>query len=89
MASITRAVERNGYGRQIDSRIALIDLNGELNGGPAEAVFVRAPIIREAGPAIQVLASYLDHPVLLDNGFHVAATFHPELGRDVHLHESL
>ncbi len=76
-------VERNGYGRQIDSRIAAIELEGKT----AEAVFIRAPIIREVGPAIRVLASYLDHPVLVDNGFHMAATFHPELGRDDHVHE--
>lgn len=68
-------VERNGYGRQIDSRIATIDVRGE----PAEAVFIRAPIIRRAGPDTEVLATYGSDPVLVKQGHHLAATFHPEL----------
>jgi 5'-phosphate synthase pdxT subunit len=75
-------VERNGYGRQIDSRIAEI----ELEGKPAEAVFIRAPIIRQVGPAARVLARYLDHPVLIEQGRHLAATFHPELSSDDRIH---
>jgi 5'-phosphate synthase pdxT subunit len=80
---IDLTVERNGYGRQIDSRIASI----ELDGKPAEAVFIRAPIIRRAGPAVRVIASYLDTPVLVENGLHMAATFHPELSRENRIHE--
>ena len=45
-------VERNGYGRQIDSRIAKLDLNGD---GTFEAVFIRAPIIRRVGGDVRVL----------------------------------
>ena len=75
-------VERNGYGRQIDSRIAEIDLDGQ----PAEAVFIRAPIIRHLGPAARVLATYLDDPVLVEQGRHLAATFHPELSADDRIH---
>lgn len=75
-------VERNGYGRQIDSRIAKIDLDGQ----PAEAVFIRAPIIRDLGPAATVLATYLDDPVLVEQGRHLAATFHPELSSDDRIH---
>ena len=75
-------VERNGYGRQIDSRIAKIDFEGE----PAEAVFIRAPIIRHLGPTARVLATYLDDPVLVEQGPHLAATFHPELSSDDRIH---
>lgn len=75
-------VERNGYGRQIDSRIANIDLDGQ----PAEAVFIRAPIIRQVGPAARVLATYLNEPVLVEQGRHLAATFHPELSPDDRIH---
>lgn len=71
-------VERNAYGRQIDSRIAQIDLQGK----PAEAVFIRAPVIRRVGPATKVLAKYLDAPVLVEEGKHMVATFHPELTSD-------
>lgn len=69
-------VERNAYGRQIDSRIATIDVEGK----ETEAVFIRAPVIRRAGPTARVLARYLDTPVLVAEGKHLAATFHPELG---------
>lgn len=75
-------VERNGYGRQIDSRIANIELEGE----PAEAVFIRAPVIRRVGPEAKVLATYLDAPVLVEQGRHLAATFHPELSKDDRIH---
>lgn len=68
-------VERNAYGRQIDSRITQIDLGGEK----AEAVFIRAPVIQRTGPEAKVLATYLNTPVLVQQGRHMAATFHPEL----------
>jgi 5'-phosphate synthase pdxT subunit len=75
-------VERNAYGRQIDSRIAQIDLEGEK----AEAVFIRAPVIRRTGPETKVLATYLDAPVLVQHGKHMVATFHPELSSSNSVH---
>ncbi|MBV9085701.1 MAG: pyridoxal 5'-phosphate synthase glutaminase subunit PdxT [Acidobacteriaceae bacterium] len=75
-------VERNGYGRQVDSRIARIDLEGK----PAEAVFIRAPVIRRVGPDVNVLARYQGTPVLIEQGRHMAATFHPELSPDNTIH---
>ncbi|HWE49387.1 MAG TPA: pyridoxal 5'-phosphate synthase glutaminase subunit PdxT [Bryobacteraceae bacterium] len=75
-------IERNGYGRQIDSRIAKI----EFEGNPSEAVFIRAPVIQRVGPQAKILASYLEHPVLVEQGRHMAATFHPELGSDDRIH---
>ncbi len=75
-------VERNGYGRQIDSRIARLDIEGH----PAEAVFIRAPIIRRISPAANVLASYRGAPVLVEQGNHLAATFHPELSENSQVH---
>lgn len=75
-------VQRNGYGRQIDSRIAEIDLGGKK----VEAVFIRAPIIRRVGAAGNVLASYGDSAVLVEEGPHMVATFHPELTQDVSVH---
>lgn len=76
-------VERNAYGRQIDSRIARIELEGET----AEAVFIRAPAIRRMGPDSKVLATYLDSPVLVEGRTHMAATFHPELTDDARIHK--
>lgn len=75
-------VERNAYGRQIDSRIAQLDLAGE----PFEAVFIRAPVIRKAGDTSQVLMTYNGDPVLVEQGRHMAATFHPELADDAAIH---
>jgi 5'-phosphate synthase pdxT subunit len=75
-------IERNGYGRQIDSRIAGIDLEGER----AEAVFIRAPIIRRVGPKTKILATYQGAPVLVEEGKHLAATFHPELSGNQRIH---
>ena len=76
-------VERNAYGRQIDSRIAQIDVAGE----PVEAVFIRAPIIRRAGKTSRVLASYENAPVLVEQGRHLVSTFHPELSGTNKIHE--
>jgi 5'-phosphate synthase pdxT subunit len=83
-------VERNGYGRQLDSRVAEIEPEPEFRerGGPGklEAVFIRAPIIRRAGPSAKVLARYRGDPVLVEDGRHMAATFHPELTQDSRVH---
>lgn len=77
------AVERNAYGRQIDSRIANISLDG---GGELEAVFIRAPIITRVGQGAHVLARYQDNPVWVEQGRHMVTTFHPELTQDSRIH---
>lgn len=77
-------VERNAYGRQLDSRIAR--LHPEGLEGDLEAVFIRAPIIRRVGHHARVLATYQNDPVLVEQGRHLAATFHPELTDDARVH---
>ena len=77
-------VERNAYGRQLDSRI--VKLNGEGVDG-LEAVFIRAPIIRATGPGVRVIARYHDTAVLAEEGRHMVATFHPELTSDPRVHQ--
>jgi 5'-phosphate synthase pdxT subunit len=77
-------IERNGYGRQIDSRIARLE--GASLAGGLEAVFIRAPIIRRVGAGATVLATYQGDPVLVEQGQHLAATFHPELTEDSRIH---
>jgi 5'-phosphate synthase pdxT subunit len=83
-------VERNAYGRQIDSRVAEIDTEPEFERrtapGKLEAVFIRAPIIRRVGPSARVLLRYRGDPVLVEQGRHLAATFHPELTADSRVH---
>lgn len=77
-------VERNAYGRQLDSRIAR--LHPEGIEGDLEAVFIRAPIIRRVGKGAKVLANYEGAPVLVEQGRHLVATFHPELTNDSRIH---
>ncbi len=77
-------VERNGYGRQLDSRIVLLEL--DKNGDTFEAVFIRAPIIRRIGSSVSGLTFYKETPVLVSCGEHLVATFHPELTQDPLIH---
>jgi len=85
------SVERNAYGRQIDSRVAEIDPDPDFVSrtapGKLEAVFIRAPIIRRTGSGTTVLARYAGDPVLVEQGPHLVATFHPELTADLRVHE--
>lgn len=91
------SVERNAYGRQIDSRIARVTLpetraggESEAEGGSSmEAVFIRAPIIRRLGPEALVLATYAGDPVWVEQGRHMVTTFHPELSTDMRVHRRL
>jgi 5'-phosphate synthase pdxT subunit len=78
-------VERNAYGRQIDS--AILTAETELPGGPLEMVFIRAPRILEVGPGVAVLARRDGSPVLVKQGNVMAATFHPELAADRRVHQ--
>jgi 5'-phosphate synthase pdxT subunit len=77
-------VERNAYGRQLDSHIAQV--HPEKWPRDLEAVFIRAPIIREVGPSVHVLATHRNDPILVEQGRHMAATFHPELTGDARVH---
>lgn len=79
-------VERNAYGSQLDSRIVRLPVSTLDAGDSIEAVFIRAPIIRRAGPQTRVLATYQGDPVLVEQGRHLVATFHPELTRDASIH---
>lgn len=83
-------VERNAYGRQLESRVVRLrpedEFAHEAGQGELEAVFIRAPIIRHVGEGVQVLARYQGDPVLVRQGRHMAATFHPELSADRRVH---
>jgi len=76
-------VQRNAYGRQIDSRVARVDAGGQL----MEAVFIRAPKILRVGPGGKVLATYDGDPVWVEQGRHMVTTFHPELTSDSRVHQ--
>jgi 5'-phosphate synthase pdxT subunit len=78
-------VLRNGYGRQVAS--AVVSGPSKLKKEPLEMVFIRGPIIEEAGPDVEVLAEYAGKPALVQRGHIMAATFHPELTDDTTVHE--
>ena len=78
-------VERNAYGRQIDSTILFAPT--AMPGGPMEMVFIRAPKITRIGPGVEVLASRDNVPVLVEQAHLLAATFHPELSTDSRIHQ--
>jgi 5'-phosphate synthase pdxT subunit len=84
---IDLAIERNAYGRQVDSFLA--DVACPALGEPLPAVFIRAPRIRGTGPRVEVLGSLRGEPVLVRQDNVVAATFHPELTPDRRLHAML
>lgn len=90
LGTIDIDVERNAYGRQLDSRVARLEPEPEFRaragGDGLEAVFIRAPVIRRTGPATKVLARYQGNPVLVEEGRHMVATFHPELTPDQRVH---
>lgn len=83
-AAIDVTVQRNGYGRQINSFEVDLDVAGL--DGPFRAVFIRAPKVMRAGEGVQVVASYDDVPVLVRQGAVHVASFHPELTGDSRLH---
>ena len=82
---IDAVVERNAYGRQIDSSIEIAET--ALPGGPLEMVFIRAPRIVEIGPGVEALAWREGDPTLVRQGTVMAATFHPELSADRRVHQ--
>lgn len=86
-------VERNAFGRQVDSFEADLDVEGL--DGPITAVFIRAPWITKVGAEVDVLASVEDpstgeqRPVFVRQGNILATSFHPELTRDPRVHRML
>ncbi len=80
-------VDRNGYGRQVHSFIDDLDIN--LNGSSfsMRGIFIRAPRILKIGDDVEILASIKQEPVLVRQGHHIAASFHPELTNESRIHK--
>lgn len=78
-------VRRNGYGRQVDSFEAPLNLKGLEE--PFHGVFIRAPMVEDPGSA-EVLGSYDGHPVAVRQGNVVGLAFHPELSGDERVHRA-
>jgi 5'-phosphate synthase pdxT subunit len=83
-AAIDLGVRRNGYGRQVDSFEADLDVKGLDD--PFHAVFIRAPVVERAGPSVDVLAEHDGAIVMARSGAVFVSSFHPELTADGRLH---
>lgn len=79
------AVDRNAFGRQRDSFETSLSVAGLAD--PLRAVFIRAPVVTEVGPGVEVLARVDGQPVAVREGPVVGTAFHPELTPDTRLHE--
>jgi 5'-phosphate synthase pdxT subunit len=82
-------VRRNAFGRQVDSfetDLPIPDLGDE----PFHAVFIRAPVVQEASPDVQTLATLDDGRVVaVRQGSVIGIAFHPELTQDSRFHQLL
>ncbi|WP_337845823.1 pyridoxal 5'-phosphate synthase glutaminase subunit PdxT [Thermus sp.] len=79
------AVERNAFGRQVESFREDIQIRGFPE--PFSGVFIRAPLFRRVGEGVEVLAELGGLPVLVRQGKVLAASFHPELTGNLRLHQ--
>ena len=82
--AIDVSVQRNGYGRQVDSFETDLQIAGLER--PFHAVFIRAPKVVAIGPNVEVLAEHDGVPVVARQGHVMVASFHPELTGDARLH---
>jgi 5'-phosphate synthase pdxT subunit len=80
-------VDRNSFGRQVDSFEADLEVKGLEGDEPYKAVFIRAPHIMEVGPEVEVLCRFQDRIVTARQGNLLGASFHPELTDDMRLHK--
>jgi len=80
-------VERNAYGRQVESFEADVDVEGIQHS--VRGVFIRAPRITDVGSGVRVLAEHEGAPVVLEEGNLLVSSFHPELIGETGLHRYL
>ncbi|MBF6595751.1 MAG: pyridoxal 5'-phosphate synthase glutaminase subunit PdxT [Thermaceae bacterium] len=79
------SVQRNAYGRQVDSFEEDLEVKGLDR--PFHAFFIRAPVILEVGQGVEVLSKHGDEIILARQNHLLAGTFHPELTRDARIHQ--
>lgn len=76
-------IQRNGYGRQLDSFETDLAIDDDI----IKVAFIRAPKITSIGAGVDVLASHNDQSVLVRQGNFMAATFHPEVTKNTYVHK--
>lgn len=86
MGLLDASIERNAYGRQLDSFETELQIP-VLGPDSFHGVFIRAPIIKSVGKKVEILARHSENPVFIRRGNILATTFHPELSGDTRLHE--
>lgn len=83
-------VERNAFGRQVDSfevDLKIPGVSGKASGAPYHAVFIRAPLIESVGKGVEILSTLEDGRIVAARqGNLLATSFHPELTRDNRFH---
>ena len=80
-------VSRNAFGRQVDSFETDIQVSS-IEGDPIHAIFIRAPVVTDVGPEVEIIAKVEDgKPVAVTQGKLMATSFHPELTSDTRMHE--
>jgi len=87
VGALDALVDRNSFGRQVDSFEADLEVKGLEGEAPYRAVFIRAPHVMEVGPEVEVLSTINDRIVAARQGHLLGASFHPELTDDVRLHK--
>lgn len=85
LSAIPMTVQRNGFGRQVDSTEVPLSMP-ILGSEPVHTIFIRAPYIASVGPGVEVLAEYDGKIVAVRYGRHLATAFHPELTEDRRIH---
>jgi 5'-phosphate synthase pdxT subunit len=85
LGTLPIAVERNAYGRQVNSFQAAFDVPA-LSLTAFDGIFIRAPRIVNADAAVEVLAAVGGDPVFVRAGRVMATTFHPELTKSLAFH---
>ena len=80
------SVNRNGYGRQVESFGVNISIPS-IGEPPFEAIFIRAPQIVRIGESVETIATYNGDPVMVRSGNVFASSFHPEISEDTRVHE--
>lgn len=91
LGAIDVSVRRNGFGRQVDSFEADVDIPAlgaaGLGDEPFHVVCIRAPVIERTGPGVEVLAEVDGRPAIVRQGAIMVSIFHPELAGDPRVHQ--
>ncbi|MGC8657509.1 MAG: pyridoxal 5'-phosphate synthase glutaminase subunit PdxT [Desulfomonilaceae bacterium] len=84
---IDMVVERNAFGRQIESFEEDLTITG-IPGGPFRGIFIRAPRVQKVGSGVDILCELKDGSIVaVRHGKLLATSFHPELTNDTRIHE--